>query len=162
MSSLPPALGQAFLAEWSLRFAAKSGNASSTAISALDHLRWARSIARRVRRAYNFRVGSQELSDLEQVACLAVVELLERFDESLVPAGGDAVRAFRGWAMIEVRNRCRREARRLRNGGTYNTRRETPGESLVVLLLPRGTEFVDPRSVRKDTSEEVETEETEE
>ena len=47
----------------------------------------------------------------------------------------DAGRAFRGWCSIEVRSRCKREALRLRNGGTFNTKR--PGAMPSVSPLPR-------------------------
>ncbi len=47
----------------------------------------------------------------------------------------DLGRAFRGWCSVEVRSRCRREAARLRNGGTYHTTR--PGVVPSVGPLPR-------------------------
>ena len=39
-----------------------------------------------------------------------------------------------GYARPDVLSECQREARRLRNGGTYNTRREEPGMSLMVQM----------------------------
>jgi hypothetical protein len=125
-------------------------------IAILDHLKWASMIARGVRRAFHFVPGSQEEQELEAVAFLAIVELARKFDDNKVPRGGDRIGAFRGWAAIEVRSRCRREARRLRNGGTYHTRREKAGLALVVERLKDGPELIDPRSVvdEDETNEE--------
>lgn len=144
MSTLPPARGPELLSRWRERVAALGG---SPAICITDHLIWARTIARTVRRAYNFRSRSQEESDLEATAYLAIVELAARFDLAQVPPGGNVIRAFRGWAAIEVCSRCRREARRLRNGGTYNTRREKPGVAFVVVPLFKSWAVIDPRSI---------------
>jgi hypothetical protein len=119
-------------------------------IVATDHLKWARAIARGVRRSFNFGIRSQEEQDLQATAYLAVVELARRFDWSKLPPGGDASAAFRGWATIEVRSRCRREARRLRNGGAYHTRRERPGQVLLMQSLQNQPALVDPRSVLEE------------
>jgi hypothetical protein len=96
-----------------------------------DHFQWAMGVARGVSRAYRFARGSQEESDLEQTAYLALVRCGLAFDAERVPVGGDAGGAFRGYAHRELQSECRREARRLRNGGTYRTRREQ-GKSPVV------------------------------
>lgn len=93
-------------------------------INVTDHLDWSRGIARGVSRAYRFDRGSQEESDLEQTAMLALVRCGLAFDAERVPVGGDPAGAFRGYAHRELQSECRREARRLRNGGTYRTRRE--------------------------------------
>jgi hypothetical protein len=125
----------------------------TTAISAVEQMRWARSIARRVRRAFQFAVGSQEEEDLDATAYLTIVELAGRFDASKMPAGGDLVGAFRGWAAIEVKCRCQREARRLRNGGTYHTRREKSRESVVIERLQDGPDMIDPRTLPHEEDE---------
>lgn len=125
-------------------------------ILATDHLRWARAIARGVRRSFNFGLGSQEEQDLQSAAYLAVVDLVRRFDFARVPPSGDARAAFRGWAAIEVRSRCRREARRLRNGGTYYTRRERPGQALIVGSLQNQPALIDPRSEKRELESEDE------
>jgi hypothetical protein len=93
---------------------------------------------------------SQEEKDLESVAYLALVELARRFDPAKAPAGAATVDAFRGWAAVEVRCRCRREARRLRNGGTYHTRRETGQRAVVVGGLKKARDMIDPRSLDTD------------
>jgi hypothetical protein len=90
--------------------------------------------------------NSQEEADLEATAFLAIVELAKRFDFTKVPPGGDPAFAFRGWIAIEVRCRCRREARRLRKGGTYCTRREKAGRALVVEPLRNESQLIDPHS----------------
>jgi hypothetical protein len=133
-------------------------NSSSprVAIQVADHERWARLIARGVRRTFHFKMGSQEEQDLEQTAYLAIVELIERFDPAKIPIGGNPDEAFRGWAAIEVRSRCQREARRLRNGGTYCTRREKNRKPITVERLKNGLELVDPRSVVKEEESEDE------
>jgi hypothetical protein len=115
-----------------------------------DHIRWARTIARGVRRSFRFLRGSQEEQDLESTAYLTLVQLACKFDPRRVPPGGNMRSAFRGWATIGIRNQCQREARRLRNGGTYNTRREIAGVSLVVAHLPEKFDRIDPGSVELD------------
>lgn len=147
MSSLPPSINPSVLAARSAGAAQRLEIAAAFFVE--DQLPWAREIAQEIRRDYSFRRMSQEAQDLEQVAYLVVVELAQRFDPARVPPDGNLVFAFRGWAAIEVRNRCRREARRLRNGGTYNTRRETRGQALVIAPLLKPREYVDPRTERR-------------
>ena len=96
------------------------------------HAAWAAQVARRVARKYQFRRGSQEEADLIQQAVATVVRHLPRFDTLKLPPGGDPDGLFRGWVYQDVRSECRRLARRLLNGGTYHTRRETPGVLLAV------------------------------
>jgi hypothetical protein len=124
------------------------------AIVVTDHLKWARMIARGVRQAFNFKVGSQEESDLEATAYLTLVELVKRFDAVKLPIGGDPNSAFRGWAAIGVRCRCQREARRLRNGGTYHTRREKTRKTIVIERLKNGPDLIDPRSLVEEEENE--------
>lgn len=81
-------------------------------------------MARGVREAFGFRKGSQEESELESAAYLELVRKARQFRPELVPPGGDPGGAFRGWCHASVLGECKREARRLRNGGTYRTRRE--------------------------------------
>lgn len=171
--------------------------ARSSLINPVDHLLWARSIARGVREDARFLPGSQEELELQQTAYVVVCEYAARFDPivsyhvgaervmvraaltrrrgSRRPTGQrvyatrvtvvgidvsewvrdrckalvadlkrdaallarewaaraahdlaarfDASGAFRGWAAVEVRSRCRREAKRLRNAGLYDTAR---------------------------------------
>ncbi|HEV3438070.1 MAG TPA: hypothetical protein VG122_11965 [Gemmata sp.] len=150
MSSLPLARRQASLTHWSLRIHPANPEPvphPSIVVVVTDHVNWARMIARGVRQAFQFVPRSQEEQDLEATAFLAIVELAQRFDPTKVPPGGDPIGAFRGWAAIDVRCRCQREARRLRNGGTYNTRREKAGKALVVERLRDESELIDPRSL---------------
>jgi hypothetical protein len=132
-------------------------SSSGHAILVTDHLKWARMIARGVRQAFNLKLGSQEESDLEATAYLTLVELVKRFDVVKIPIGGDPNSAFRGWAAICVRCRCQREARRLRNGGTYHTRREKSQKTIVVERLRNGPDLVDPRSLVEEEENEDET-----
>jgi hypothetical protein len=150
MSFLLSTFRQPFLTHWSL--AARQQTAEffeqpPIIIEVADHVKWGRMIARGVRQSFHFVKGSQEEEDLEATAFLAIVDLARRFDSAKVPIDGDPIGAFRGWAAIEVRCRCRREARRLRNGGTYHTRREEAGKALVVERLLHLSELVDPRSL---------------
>lgn len=102
-------------------------------LSAEPHLDWARGIAQGV--AVDYGIGWDQ-EELEQVACLAVVERAKRFDWSRVPAGGDADGLFRGWVSRHVRKECQRAAQRLLNGGTYHTCRRPEEAAEAFLELP--------------------------
>ena len=107
----------------------------ATAIDIIPHITWARAIARGVRRDYRFRTGSPEEQELESTAFLALVKKSLSFTLGRVPPHGNVHDAFRGYASQYIRKECRREAIRLRNGGTYHTRRETDHEPLIALPL---------------------------
>lgn len=98
--------------------------------------KWARGIARGVRGDYGFRRGSAEEEDLEGVALVALVELANRYDELQLPAGGNLVDAFMGYADVEIRSRCRRHAVTLRNGGTFRTTSSADARRMCVEALP--------------------------
>lgn len=100
-------------------------------IDVTNHLDWAAKIARSIAHAYKFVRQSQEEDDLVSIAHLTVVQKAVTFDPEHVPEGGDTGGAFRGWLHPHIVGFCRREARRLRNGGTYYTRREVAGVALV-------------------------------
>lgn len=104
---------------------------AAAAIDPAAHFAWAADRAREVARRYRLGRGSQEELDLVQVACLTVVRKAGAYQPRLCPPDGDHGGLFRGWAAIDVRSECVRAARRLRNGGTYHTRRETRGVALV-------------------------------
>ena len=87
------------------------------------------------------------MDDLEQTALLAMVRYAMTFDPSRVPADGDVVGAFRGYAHRELQSECRREARRLRNGGTYRTRREKDRKPIIPESLQ---DFVTPTACYGD------------
>lgn len=96
----------------------------------LGHLGWARGIARGVSREYHFAHLSAEEGDLLAVADLVVCQYALKFDEQVARAAAkardteyDGFKAFKGYAEVEVRSRCRREAVRIRNGGTFHTAR---------------------------------------
>ena len=93
-------------------------------VDVLPLLPWAKGIARGVRADFKFGRRSQEEADLEGVALLALCEKAAAFDPRRVPEGGDPVGAFKGYASRAIRSKCIEEARRLRNAGTYHTRRE--------------------------------------
>lgn len=63
-------------------------------IDPADHVRWARSIARGVRRDYRFWRGSQEEKELEGAAYLVLVAYANRFDPTIAYRRG-AERAMR-------------------------------------------------------------------
>jgi len=110
-------------------------------------LPWAADVARGVAAAWRFVPGSQEDDDLAQAAALAVCELHARFDPAQVPAGGNPVGLFRGWAHRTVLTACHREAARLKNGGTYRTRRGPAGPAvpyLAALTTPAGDPYDPP------------------
>ncbi|MBA4191333.1 MAG: hypothetical protein C0467_25405 [Planctomycetaceae bacterium] len=116
-------------------------------VNILDHLEWAQQVARRVSGRYRFEGRSQEQADLESVATLELVKRAPKFDFKRV-RGGRVVDAFRGWLEQYIVSQCRREARRLRNGGTYHTRREVEGVALVAVEL--GDDDVDLEEAEVD------------
>ncbi len=159
MTLLPFPTAQMLPAPGSLQLNAVNSQPTSSptfTIVVTDHMKWAQMIARGVRQAFHFKMGSQEEQDLEATAYLALVELMERFDPSKIPSGVDPNYSFRGWAVLEVRCRCLREAYRLRNGGTYHTRREKAQKRVVVERLINGPDMVDPRSLIDDEENEEE------
>jgi hypothetical protein len=100
-------------------------------IDPADHVEWARGIARTVRRAWHYAPGSQEEADLESEAVLCVCESAAAYEPARAVKTGDHFGAFRGWCKRDVQTACVREAERLRNGGTYNTRRRKPGREPI-------------------------------
>lgn len=125
------------------------------------NIKWARAIARGIRRHYRFLTASQEERDLEGVALQTMWKCAGKFDPSKVPAGGDYAGAFRGWCHPFIKGDVQREARRLRNGGTYHTRRETGREQVMVEELPwrreeSGQGYVDLADHRADERDEWE------
>lgn len=107
-------------------------------------LSWAADVARGVAAAWRLVPGSQEDDDLAQVAALAVCELYPRYRDERRPAGGDPDGLFRGWAHRSVLTACHREAERLRNAGTYHTRRGPAGPAvpyLADLTTPAGDRY---------------------
>ena len=109
---------------------------SQPVVDPTPHIKWARSIARGVRADFGFLKGSQEEQELEAEAYLALCRKAHSFDPSRVPPGGDPAGAFRGYASSYIRCECRREARRLKNGGTYHTRNESGLQTIEVEDLP--------------------------
>jgi hypothetical protein len=99
-------------------------------------LPWAKGIARGVRADYGFRIGSTEEEELEGVAIVALVELTQRYYETRLPSGGRVMDAFKGWAAVEVRSRCRRAAVQLRTGGTVRTTSDADVRKMQIETLP--------------------------
>ncbi|HEY3787768.1 MAG TPA: hypothetical protein VGL71_02885, partial [Urbifossiella sp.] len=93
-------------------------------IDVLAHFDWALGVARGVAASFRFLRDSQETADLEQVCFLTLLRRAKTFDPKKVPVGGDEGGLFRGFVHRDLQSECRREARRLRNGGTYRTRTE--------------------------------------
>lgn len=100
----------------------------------LSHIEWSQHVTRQMVRALGFDPKGQEGMDLLSVATVTLLTLAKRFDVTLVPAGGSIDGQFRGWAWRYIRCECEREARRLRNGGTFRTKR---GEGFRAVPLPR-------------------------
>lgn len=98
---------------------ARAGERVAPAIDVNDHLDWARRKARAVARLY--RLSGQECDDLVQTAYLALCRLAVAWRADRSPNPADPVRAFRGYAKWDIRSECRREAKRLRAGGTIRT-----------------------------------------
>lgn len=133
------------------------------AIDPEDHLGWAVAIAHDVARRYAFRPRSQEEHDLEQIACLTVCSKVLKYDPLYCPVGGDHDGAFRGWCKRDVVSETAREARRIRNGGSYRTRREVRGEALVAAPFSDlddddGLVVIDPRPIAEREPPLTETE----
>lgn len=112
------------------KHAAETAPAAKPAIDPEPHIVWARAIGAGVASEYQFAAGSQERADLEAAAAAELVAACHRFDVSKIPPGGDAGGLLRGYAHQALQKECRREAHRLRNGGTYRTRRDP--KALVV------------------------------
>jgi len=104
---------------------------------ASTHYEWAERLAYKMAAALGV-VGSQQVDDLRAAGRAAVAALCLRFDPARNPLAAET-NAFRGWAKKTVRSEAVREAKRLRNGGTYSTRRENEHEPLTVTYLePEG------------------------
>jgi hypothetical protein len=56
------------------------------------------------------------------------------FNLKRVTPGGDPEGAFRGWAYKFIRSKCKRLAKQLRNGGTYDTTRPENEPAAVMVL----------------------------
>lgn len=108
------------------------------AIDPEPHIEWAKAIGAGVASNYNFAAGTEERADLEAAAVAELTARCRAFQPSRVPPGGDAGGLLRGYAHQSIQKECRREAERLRNGGTYRTRREKGG--LVVHGYSEGGE----------------------
>lgn len=152
------------LARGPVRVAARAPRAVTPPVRVEDHLAWARGIARGVAADYHFRRDSAELCDLESVADLVVCEYAIKFDPLLAKANArqlgrpyDASGAFRGYADMEVRSRCRREAVRLRNGGTFHTARLEHSRAVKVspLVRPRCGNCADLAAPEVEEQEEA-------
>src|SRR5262249_834371 len=83
---------------------------------------WRAAVVSRVADGLGGGAGGAEREQLLRVGRGALARCLARFD---------ATKAFRGWASIEVRARCRREARRICNGGVIGA-----ADPVVVRGLP--------------------------
>lgn len=99
-------------------------------IDVTQHLAWAEKVGKAIAREYHFRKAGQEEDEIVAVAYLHAVRCADRYTGET----GD-VDHFRGYAYVSVVAECRREARRLRNGGTYWTRKEKRGEVIDVSPL---------------------------
>lgn len=88
------------------------GPVAPAAIDAAAHLDWALGIARGV-------VAKSEPPDPEEVEGVVIFELVERcrgFEPARVPAGGDVLKAFRGYAHKALKWAALHEVQRQRDG----------------------------------------------
>ena len=95
-------------------------------------------------RDYHFGRDSQEEQDLVATADVVICEYVLKFDEKLALSRAkqlgieyDRDGAFKGYCDVEVRSRCRREALRLRNAGTFRTARPEHAKGVKAGELPR-------------------------
>lgn len=116
------------------------GKTSKPRIDITPHMSWAEGIARKVSRKYRFGVGSQEEMEIISAAYLVMAEKSHTYEPKLEVTATECGALFRGYCTVAITTDCRREARRLLNGGTYNTRNETPGITLTVDQIPSLTE----------------------
>lgn len=103
---------------------------TGTNLDVTAHLAWAAEVARLIAKEYHFRKKGQEEEDLQAVAFLHLCRAARDYTGD--PADTDH---FRGYAHLRITAEVRREARRLRNGGTYWTRKEQRGEVMDVSAL---------------------------
>lgn len=96
---------------------------------ATDHLAWCRGIAHGV--AQSCGISGQDEEDIQSAAVVKLLECGQRFDPARAEMG-EVGGAFRGFAHLQIQAECRREARRMRNGGTYHVRREGEREPVMV------------------------------
>lgn len=134
-----------------------TGKGTTPQIDVVPHLAWAKSLAKRVSRQYRFGRGSQEEQEIVSAAHLVLCEKAHTYEPKLEVTPTECGALFRGYCQIAIVTDCRRECRRLLNGGTYNTRNETPGVTLMVDQLPtitedgHGWELVDYRKSYEDS-----------
>lgn len=108
---------------------------SRATIDVSPHVGWATGIAVGVARAYRFTPGGQEEDELIGTALFRLVELSHRYDPAREVVKTDCGALFKGFCRRTLMTECQREARRVRNGGTYRTREETAGVTLSVEAL---------------------------
>ena len=98
--------------------------------------KWLHGKARGIAGFLGFERGSQEEAELSQVAAVELVQCVANFDPAMVPPGGSAVGLLRGYATQFIRPELIREAKRIRNGGTYHSRDESMYPPVKVEGLP--------------------------
>lgn len=94
----------------------------SDRIDVLDHMKWARSIARGTADDYRVPRHSHGELDLEQDAYLELILAARRYDPASCPTD-DYSGHFRGFARRGIKTACVRGCERLLGGGTFHTRR---------------------------------------
>lgn len=114
----------------------ESPQSGALQIDILPLLPWAKGIARGVCGDAGFRRGSADEQILESEAVEVIVEYANRFDELRLPEGGNIVGAFKGWASIEIRSRCRRLVTEMRGGGTVGKGSSEDAQAVRVQALP--------------------------
>lgn len=93
----------------------------------LDQTVWAGALGARIAGKRKFKKGDPRRQALVHVALFVAARKVVEFQPHL---------AFRGWAAVAVRGECKREAIRLRNGGTFHTTRDEQMKRTKIGGLP--------------------------
>lgn len=97
---------------------------------------YTRMLAGKFAESLGFHKGGQEHDELQSAAYLVVcADVVPGFDPEQVK-DGNVERVWKQYLKTHVKGEVGREARRLRNGGTYNTRHESDHEPINVEGLP--------------------------
>ena len=110
---------------------------TTATIDVTPHIEWASRIARRIAKGYRFVPGGQEEQELIGCAHLVLVRKSHTYEPAREVYATECGALFRGYVSQTVTTECRREARRIRNGGTYHTREEIDGVTLSVEAMGR-------------------------
>jgi hypothetical protein len=111
-------------------------------IDPAPHIDWAERVGGSIAAAYRFPPHSADREDVRAYAVLVMVQKAKDYDPARLPPGGDHAKAFRGWCHPTLKSECVREAKRLRNGGTYHTRRDESAPVVAVTMSAIGGDLL--------------------